>query len=213
MRLIGAGLRDDVDYVELHTFWTVPNLITLLRFLLIPVFVVLVATSHPMWAFITLAVVFSTDWVDGYVARRFNQISSVGKWLDPLADRLTLIIVSVTFVLFHVAPAWFVWAIVVPDLALVLNSVILFRGSPELPVTRLGKIRTAVLMVSAPLLLLAEVDFAAAEPLHTVCTWLLLLGSALHVAAAVQYVVLAGAKAKRNRSAAPGLPERQESAA
>jgi cardiolipin synthase len=194
--LIGAGLREDIDYVELHTFWTVPNLITLVRFALIPVFSCLVATSHPVWAFVTLAVVFSTDWVDGYVARRFNQISSVGKWLDPFADRLTLIIVSVTFVLFHVAPAWFVWAIVIPDVGLALTCLCLFRGSPDLPVSVLGKLRTAVLMLAAPLLLLSQAEFPAAHVLETVCTWVLLLGSLLHIAAAGTYLVQAVKKAR-----------------
>lgn len=200
MRLIGAGQRDDIEYVELHTFWTVPNLITLVRFALIPVFTWLVATGHPVRAFFTLAVVFSTDWVDGYVARRFNQVSSVGQWLDPFADRLTLIIVATTFVVCNVAPAWFVWAIVIPDVGLAMACIVLFRGSPELPVTVLGKIRTAVLMISAPLLLLAQADFAFAEPLEMVCTWVLLVGSLLHVAAACQYLGQAVAKGKRLRA-------------
>ncbi|WP_291278616.1 CDP-alcohol phosphatidyltransferase family protein [Galactobacter sp.] len=203
MRLIGAGQRDDIDYVELHTFWTVPNLITLVRFALIPVFTWLVATGHPVRAFFTLAVVFSTDWVDGYVARRFNQVSSVGKWLAPFADRLTLIIVATTFVVFNVAPPWFVWAIVIPDVGLALACIVLFRGSPELPVTKLGKIRTAVLMISAPLLLLSQADFSFAEPLETMCTWVLLLGSLLHVAAACQYLAQAVAKAKSRKGRRP----------
>jgi cardiolipin synthase len=197
VRLIGAGQRDDIDYVELHTFWTVPNLITLVRFALIPVFVWFVATGHPVRAFLVLVVVFSTDWVDGYVARRFNQVSSVGKWLDPFADRLTLIIVSATFVIFDVAPAWFVWAIVIPDVGLALTCLVLFRGSPDLPVTRLGKYRTAVLMISAPLLLLGQTEYAFAAPLEDVCTWILFLGSLLHIAAAVQYLVLAIRKSRR----------------
>lgn len=199
MRIIGAGTSDDIHYVERHTFWTAPNLITLARFLLVPVFVALVASHHYVWAFWTLAVLFSTDWVDGYVARRFNQISSVGTWLDPLADRLALIIVSATYVIFHVAPAWFVWVIVIPDLVLLFNAIFLFKGSPELPVSILGKIRTAFLMVAAPLLLLAQANFSWAPALHAVCTVMLAIGSALHVAASVGYLLAAQAKARQAR--------------
>jgi cardiolipin synthase len=196
VRIIGAGTRDDIHYVERHTFWTAPNLITLARFLLVPVFVSLVAAHHYVWAFWALAVLFSTDWVDGYVARRFNQISSVGKWLDPLADRLALIIVAATYVIFHVAPAWFVWAILIPDLALFFNALFLFKGSPELPVSILGKVRTAFLMLAAPLLLLAQANFSWAPALHAVCTVLLAVGSLLHVAASVGYLIAAQRKAR-----------------
>ncbi|MCP6768684.1 CDP-alcohol phosphatidyltransferase family protein, partial [Klebsiella pneumoniae] len=87
MRLIGAGTRADIDYVVTDRFWTVPNVITLVRFCLVPFFVWLVFTQQYLAAFIVLAVLSCTDWVDGYIARRFNQISTVGQWLDPMADR------------------------------------------------------------------------------------------------------------------------------
>lgn len=200
MRLIGMGTRDDIEYVERDTFWTVPNLITLARFLLVPVFVVLVATRHYLWAFAALAVLFSTDWVDGYVARRFNQISAVGKWLDPLADRLALIVVSATFVVSGIAPAWFVWAILVPDLVLFVNAAVLFRGSPELPVSVLGKVRTAFLMLAAPLLLLAQARTSWAPVLDVIAVVMLAIGSALHVVASVHYLLAAWAKKRTLRN-------------
>lgn len=205
MRLIGAGTRDDIHYVERDTFWTVPNLITVVRFLLVPLFVYLVATHHIIWAFWVLVMLFSTDWVDGYVARRFNQISSVGKWLDPLADRLALIVVAATFVLLNIAPAWFVWAILIPDLLLFANALFLFRGSPELPVTTLGKVRTAFLMCSAPFLLLAQANFSWASTLDTISTVLLAIGSVLHVLASAQYLMQARAKARAASAAATGV--------
>ena len=118
MRLIGAGRRDDIDYVVTDRFWTVPNILTLLRFGLVPVFVVLVASELHLAAFIVLAVLSSTDWVDGYIARRFNQISTTGQWLDPLADRISLIVVAVTLVVTGIAPWWLAVGIIVPDLIL-----------------------------------------------------------------------------------------------
>lgn len=206
MRLFGAGTRDDIHYVVRRTFWTAPNLITVARFLLVPLFVYLVATRHILWAFWTLAVLFSTDWVDGYVARRFNQLSTVGKWLDPLADRLALIVVASTFVICGFAPAWFVWAIVIPDLVLLANALFLFKGSPELPVTKLGKVRTAFLMCAAPLLLLSQANFSWASTLDAISTVFLAIGSLLHVAASVQYLVQAQSKARSERDAAAPEP-------
>jgi len=202
VRLIGAGTRDDIAYVERDTFWTAPNLITLVRFLLVPVFVILVSHDHVVWAFWSLGILFSTDWVDGYVARRFNQVSSVGKWLDPLVDRVSLVVVSATFVVCHIAPAWFVWAIVVPDLVLFLNTLFVFGRNPELPVSVLGKLRTAVLMTAAPLLLLAQAHFSSAPILAAVCTALLALGSLMHIAAAVGYLVAARRKVRGERASA-----------
>ncbi|WP_309080323.1 CDP-alcohol phosphatidyltransferase family protein [Zhihengliuella sp.] len=200
MRLFGAGTRDDVEYRVLDTFWTWPNIITVARFLLIPVFMWLVAVHEFGWATASLVLLGATDWIDGYVARRLNQVSTVGMWLDPLADRLALILVVVTFVVAGIAPAWAVYAIVVPDVVLLVNSLLLFRGVPDLPVSRVGKVRTAVLLVGAPLVLLAHVESLASAGLQAVATTVLALGCALHVIAAIGYLVAGHAKAKRERS-------------
>ncbi|MGJ9401730.1 CDP-alcohol phosphatidyltransferase family protein [Arthrobacter sp. KK5.5] len=200
MRFIGAGQRDDVVYRELRTFWTVPNLITVGRFLLVPVFVWLVAVQDFGWATVILVVLGATDWVDGYLARRLNQVSTVGKWLDPLADRLALITVAATFVIAGIAPAWLVYAIVVPDIVLIANAMLLFGGSPNLPVSNLGKIRTALLLVGTPLLLLDRVDGIAAPALGVVATAVLAVGCLLHVIAAIGYLIAARRKANALRT-------------
>lgn len=109
-----------------------------------------------MTAFWILVVLGATDWIDGFIARFFNQMSTVGRWLDPLADRLAMIIVTLTLVYFDIAPEWLLWAILLPDLVLLLTSTVFFAGSPQLPVSGMGKVRTACLMVSLPMLMLAE---------------------------------------------------------
>ena len=200
MRIIGAGHRDDFEYRELRTFWTVPNLITVVRFLLVPVFVWLVAIHEYAWASVNLALLGSTDWVDGYIARRWNQISTVGKWLDPLADRLSLIIVALTLVFAGVAPSWLVYALLVPDALLIVNSLVLFRGSPDLPVTNLGKIRTALLLAGTPLLLFGRSEAAPVPWIATAALVLLGFGCALHILASVGYFVQAQRKARAERT-------------
>lgn len=196
MKIIGAGGRDDIEYRELATFWTLPNLITVLRFGLVPVFVWMVTAGHYGWATAVLVVLGGTDWIDGYVARRLNQISTVGKWLDPLADRLALIVVAVVFVADGIAPAWLVYSIVIPDAVLIVNALVLFRGSPGLPVSNLGKIRIALLLVGTPLLLLSQVDASGSGKLEAVATVMLAVGCLLHIVVAVFYFQEARRKAR-----------------
>lgn len=118
MRLIDVGLREGHEYRVRDTWLTVPNVITLVRLALVPVFVWLTVTDQCLAAFLTLAFLSSTDWVDGYIARRFDMISTVGRWLDPVADRLSLVTVALTFVLTGIAPAWLVLSILIPDVVL-----------------------------------------------------------------------------------------------
>ena len=70
--------------------WNVPNGVSLVRLALIPVFVWLLVIGEYGWAGILLAVIGATDWIDGYLARRLNQVTEIGKFLDPLADRLAV---------------------------------------------------------------------------------------------------------------------------
>lgn len=202
IRLIGAGTRPGRTPTVLDTFWTVPNLITVLRFMGIPLFLVFILREDYGPAFITLVVVGSTDWVDGYLARRLDQVSRVGQWLDPVADRLALIVVAVTFVVQGIAPAWLVLAIVIPDAILIANALVLFHGNPNLPVSNIGKIRTALLLLGAPLLLLQRVPGFDYDWLFTVGNAVLLLGCAGHIIAAAGYLRASWHKHARVRSAA-----------
>jgi cardiolipin synthase len=187
IRLIGAGGKPGETPAELDTFWTVPNIITVVRFLGVPLFVMFIVQREYAAAVITLVLLGSTDWVDGYVARRFGQVSSVGKWLDPVADRTALIVIAVTFVVDGVAPAWLVWTIVIPDAILIINALILFHGPISLPVTNIGKIRTALLLVGSPLLLLQRVEGFDQPWLEITATTLLILGCIGHLIAFYGY--------------------------
>jgi cardiolipin synthase len=183
MRFIGAGTRRGYEYRERGTFWTVPNVITVARFLLVPVFVGYLGAGSYGTATIVLAVLGCTDWVDGYIARRFDQISSVGRWLDPLADRLALIIIAVAFVVDGLAPLWLLLAIVIPDVILLVYSLALFRGSPELPVTAAGKVRTALLLIGTPMLLLQRALGPDFDWVGVLAYIFLVLGCAGHLVA------------------------------
>ena len=82
--------------------WTIPNLLSVIRILLIPVFAVLFYREEYGWAILTLVLSGLSDFFDGKIARKFNQISALGKMLDPVADKLTQVTLAVLlFVSFH----------------------------------------------------------------------------------------------------------------
>ncbi len=140
----------DVDRVV-----TVPNAITLVRLLLIPVFVwLLFGQDDRVGAAVLLAVLGATDWVDGFLARRWHQVSTVGKILDPTADRLLLAVGVVSIVIADAVPLWiaaltFLREGLVAITALTLASM----GAKRIDVTWAGKAGTFGLMFAYPLFL------------------------------------------------------------
>ncbi|WP_246165512.1 CDP-alcohol phosphatidyltransferase family protein [Arthrobacter yangruifuii] len=203
IRLVGAGARPDTELTVSDQFWTLPNLITVLRFLGIPLFVFYISGDRYGSAFLTLVVVGCTDWIDGYLARRLNQVSTTGQWLDPVADRLALIIVAATFVVDGMAPVWLILSIAVPDAILIINSLLLFRGNPDLPVSYIGKVRTALLLLGAPLLLLGRVDGYDYQWLASAGSVVLALGCIGHVVAAAGYLRAARRKYRSQHGHVP----------
>ena len=176
---------------------TVPNAITALRLLLLPVFVVLIVGEHYWWSMVVIAVVFLTDFVDGYVARRTHTTSELGAWLDPVADRLTVIVVVLAFWLGGLL-SWPVFVLILlPDVVLSLVALIGFGGA-SFPVTWVGKVRTALIFVGLLMLLVgvAVVDQwrgaqdgleVLGQLLVVVSSFVLLLGLVGHYVAAVLY--------------------------
>ena len=176
---------------------TVPNAITALRLLLLPVFVVLIVGEHYWSSMVVIAVVFLTDFVDGFVARRTHTTSELGAWLDPVADRLTVIVVVLAFWLGGLL-SWPVFVLILlPDVVLSLIALIAFGGA-SFPVTWVGKIRTALIFVGLLMLLVGVAVVAEwrgsddaleglGQLLVVVSSFVLLLGLVGHYVAAVLY--------------------------
>ena len=188
MRFIGAGSRPGRPQVDHDLVFTVPNALTVLRFMGVPLFIWLVlAQKQYGFAVLVLAVMASTDWVDGYVARRFDQASKLGRVMDPIADRLALIAVAVTLVIAGVVHWVYLAALVVPDAVLLVLTLSYFHGHPDLPVSRIGKIRTGLLLLGTPLLVLSRLDVPSADALYVAAWTVLGLGLAGHWIAAYNY--------------------------
>jgi cardiolipin synthase len=136
---------------------TVPNALSALRLIGVPVFVWLVLDLHAdLWALAVLVVSGVSDWLDGSLARAWGQVSRVGQLLDPLADRLYVFATVLTFAVRDIIPWWLAVALIVRDGVLSVALLVLRRyGYGPLPVHFLGKAATFNLLYAFPLLLLA----------------------------------------------------------
>jgi cardiolipin synthase (CMP-forming) len=123
---------------------TLPNVVSIIRLLLVPLFLWLVFAADEIgWAGALLGVIGATDWVDGYLARRLGQVSELGKLLDPLADRLALIVAVIAGLVADVLPAWFAWALIVREVLIGLGAIYgWMNGVTKLDVRWLGKAAT-----------------------------------------------------------------------
>lgn len=154
---------------------TIPNCLSFARLALVPVFLVLVLTGQDVFALIVLAVSSVTDFLDGVIARRFNQISRLGQLLDPAADRLFILATIVGLAARDIVPWWLLAVVVLRDLMLVALGVVLASHSfGPLPVHHLGKVATFCLFIALPLIV-AEQAFPSIASIIDPLGWALLL--------------------------------------
>ncbi|MEX0952246.1 MAG: CDP-alcohol phosphatidyltransferase family protein [Nitriliruptoraceae bacterium] len=144
---------------------TVPNVVTVARILVLPLLWVDLVNLHLWRALVVLAVFSATDWIDGYLARRLDQVSRLGQLLDPTADRLLLVVIGIAVVVAGLVPWWVVALVVVRDVVMLIGGgLLLARTAGPPPVTRLGKVATFVLMVAFPLFIAASAVGTVADP-------------------------------------------------
>jgi cardiolipin synthase (CMP-forming) len=137
---------------------TVPNALSVVRLVLVPVFLYLLLVTHSDgWAVGILMFSGASDWADGKIARLANQSSRLGELLDPLVDRIYMVATPIAFALRGFVPWWVVALLIVRDglLALTLPA-LRSRGLTGLPVTYVGKAATFGLMSGFPLILLGQ---------------------------------------------------------
>ncbi len=143
---------------ETDRIWTIPNALSVLRLLGVPLFLWLLLGPHEDgWALLILALSGFTDWLDGVLARKLNQMSRFGALLDPLADRLYILATLVGLVLRHVIPLWLAILIVGRDVIVGAALPALRKAGYAPPeVHYLGKAATFCLLYAFPLLLLGD---------------------------------------------------------
>lgn len=177
----------------LERILTVPNLLSSGRLLLIGFFCwLLFGPNDRIFASIVLAVAGATDFVDGYVARRFNQVTTLGKVLDPSADRVVVATGIIAITVAGAVPVWLAAVVLGRELAVSLAVLVLAAlGARRIDVLFIGKAGTFGLMACFPMFLLSYSPAGWAVVMRHV-TWGLLVPSlALALAAAFAYVPLA----------------------
>lgn len=191
-RVPAAALPRVTDREELpDRVWTLPNALSVLRLLGVPLFLwLLLGPEADGWAFAVLAFSGFTDWLDGKLARWLNQGSRLGALLDPAADRLYIISTLVALALREIVPVWVVALLLGRELVLGIMLLVLRRyGYPPLQVHYLGKAATFLLLYAFPVLLLADGEGWLAELAAPFAWALTIWGTALYLLAGVFYVI------------------------
>ncbi len=145
--------------------WSIPNAFTLVRLLLLPVFLwVLFGLDNRAGAAVMLGALGATDWVDGYLARRLGQVSEFGKVFDPTVDRLLFLVATTAIIIDGSIPVWFGLAVLAREILVGLMMAIatLVYKMPRIDVTYWGKLATFLLMFAVPGFLMGNSDFAGA---------------------------------------------------
>jgi CDP-diacylglycerol---glycerol-3-phosphate 3-phosphatidyltransferase len=164
-----------------------PNKITISRICLIPLFLVIILApfswgewrtgtvsipvTHLVGAFIFI-VASTTDWIDGYYARKYNMVTNLGKFLDPLADKLLVSAALIALVELGLAPAWAAIVIISREFAVTGLRLVLAGGGEVVAANMLGKIKTWAQIVAISALLLHNLPFELISfPFATIALW------------------------------------------
>lgn len=187
---------------------TVPNAISLARLACVPLFLFLLF-HHPIHraaAAFLLGGLGATDWVDGYIARHYGQVSTLGKVLDPTADRVLLGVGVIAILVDGAVPAWIAWVAIVREVAVSVAVLVLAAlGARRIDVQWVGKAGTFGLMFAFPLFLGGHAPDLAVAGVHwhheaQVLAWLCAIpGLFLSWYAAFSYVPLARAALREGR--------------
>jgi CDP-diacylglycerol--glycerol-3-phosphate 3-phosphatidyltransferase len=176
-------------------FKNLPNGLTVLRVLLIPVFIVLLMRGHELIAAIIFAIASLTDALDGYLARKFDLISNFGKLMDPLADKLLVVSAFACFVELGFVPAWILIVILAREFTITgLRSVAAAEGV-VIAAGASGKLKTLFQMLSVLALLLMDLPLRVFNIYYPqlgrpLATALLYIAVALTIYSGVEYIIM-----------------------
>ena len=170
--------------------WTPPNILSMLRLVVVPVFLWLILSYHDGWAVVVLTLSGVSDYFDGKIARRYHMVSRVGQLLDPLADRLYILSTLFGLAWREIIPWWLVAILVGREVfGTVLLMVVRHYGYRALPVHFIGKAATFCLLWAFPLILLGQGDTVVATAALTSGWAFAWWGTALYWVAGVMYAV------------------------
>jgi cardiolipin synthase len=149
-----------------------PNILTLTRVLLIPLFVILIINKYFDWALLTFAIAGITDAMDGLIARLTNQRTELGAYLDPIADKLLLSAAFISLAIIEMIPSWLVVIVITRDVIILVGMLVMILTSyrPEINPSFLSKTTTTFQIVTILFVLLAW-DFPTFKQLSTIAIY------------------------------------------
>lgn len=185
---------------------TIPNILSFIRLLGVPLFGWLIIAGHDVWAVVTLVVFGGTDWLDGWLARKLKQRSPLGVRLDPAADRLYILMAIIALVVRGILPWWMLVVLLARDVMLLalIPPIRRATGKLALPVLRTGKAATMFLLLAFPLILVGSADSLGITVAFWVGWAFAVAGVVLYWAAGVLYVKRTVEVAREHRKAVHG---------
>lgn len=137
-----------MEHIRRDKIFNIPNCLTSVRIALLPVVVWRFVIGDKTGAMIAYLTAMLTDAIDGFIARRFNQVTALGKLLDPLADKLSLITLMSLFVCDGEIPLWVLGIILVKEIALVIGGGVALRRGIVVYALPIGKVTTVAFVTS-----------------------------------------------------------------
>lgn len=187
MLLFFPGLKPEVSYdisppycqVNREAVFTTPNLISLFRICLIPVVVAFLFSPSRMYSLLAalfFGIAAFTDWLDGYLARRKNVVTTLGKYLDPIADKLLVAVALIMLISLERVESWIVMLIVGRELAVTSLRFVAATNGLVIESTHLGKIKTTLQIIATIFLIIHYEYFSLdAQAIGVVFLWLALI--------------------------------------
>jgi cardiolipin synthase len=183
---------------------TIPNVLSFARLGSVPIFVWLFVSGHENAGWLLYAIGAWSDFFDGYIARKTNQVSELGKILDPVADRVLIVALVIALVARDILPWPLAVAITARDVLIVAFAPLLERrGMARIAVNFTGKSATAALLTGLSLLAYSETTFVWAESGDDIGIWFVIFGAVLYWVAGFLY---AREAVKRVRDLTTGAP-------
>jgi len=169
---------DEATGLHSSMLWTLPNALTLLRIVMVPFLVVFLLTRYAWTGLGVFLAASLTDWLDGYLARSRGQVTTIGKLLDPVADKLLLSAAFISLVELGLAPAWMVVVIIGRELAVTGLRAVAADCRMIIPAGPMGKYKLFAQVVAVSILIL-QLRFDWLAMYGTVALWVVVVLAAV----------------------------------
>lgn len=151
--------------------WNVPNVLTMIRLALVPVFAAVLMAGHPIWALIIFCIASFTDALDGFIARKFHLITSFGKLMDPLADKLLVVTALICQGIRGVLPWAAIGIVIAKELYMISGSAYMLKSGIVVSANYLGKVSTVCFMGALILSFFHNELAATTLPFDQILVW------------------------------------------